>query len=220
MTVLQDTFINPFSDNPVLCISNGMVALEDVSHDLMNAQQKGQSAMETFTKERLSCTATSSLFDPMKKLQLKTFSTMKKVVNVSSNKKIVPMKASRNLFSTLCLIMEKRKLDLQDVFSYPLGPFPWSLADGMGGLKKTSKVSILHELEKGTEHWNDQLTHHVSLIDGMAILQKAKVTPMTYGQLSNKLLQTILGMSINADRIDVVFDTYIDNSIKDAERIK
>ena len=49
------------------------------------------------------------------------------------------MKASRNLFSTLCLIMEKRKLNLEDMFRYPLGPFPWSLADGMGGLKKHQK---------------------------------------------------------------------------------
>ena len=70
---------------------------------------------------------------------MKTFSAMKKVVTTSSNKKVVPMKASRNLFSTLCLIMEKRKLDLEDVFRYLLGPFPWSLADGMGGLKKNLK---------------------------------------------------------------------------------
>ena len=116
--------------------------------------------------------------------------------------------------------MEKRKLDLQDVFRYPLGPSPWALADSMGGLKKTSKVSILHELEKSTEPWNSHLSHHVSLIDGMAILQKAKVSAVTFGQLANKLFQTIIGMSTCAARIDVVFDTYIDNSIKDAERIK
>ena len=136
----------------------------------------------------------------------------------SSNKKVIPMKTSRNLFSTLCLIMEKRKLDLQEVFRYLLGPFPWALADTMGGLKKTLKVSI--ELEKSTEPWNSQLSHHVSLIDGMAILQKEKVSAITFGQLANKLLQTIIKMSTCAARIDVVFDTYIDNSIKDAERIK
>ena len=67
---------------------------------------------------------------------------------------------------------------------------------------------------------NNNQTNHVSLIDGMAILQKAKVTGMTFGQLSNKLLQTILQMSSNANRIDVVFDTYVKNSIKDAERLK
>ena len=90
----------------------------------------------------------------------------------------------------------------------------------MGGLKKTSKVAILHELEKTVSPLNDNQSNHVSLIDGMAILQKAKVTGMTFGELSNKLLQTILRMSSNANRIDGVFDTYIKNSIKDAERLK
>ena len=92
VSLLQDTFINPFSDNPVLCISNGMVASDEISKDLLNAKDKGRISMETFTNERLSSTATSCLFDPIKKLQLKTFSTMKKVV-ASSNKKIVLMKA-------------------------------------------------------------------------------------------------------------------------------
>jgi hypothetical protein len=53
-------------------------------------------------------------------------------------------------------------------------------------LWKTNKVPILHELEKNTEPWSIPLSHHVSLIDCMAILHKAKVTSMTYGQLGNK----------------------------------
>ena len=66
--------------------------------------------------------------------------------------------------------MEKRQLDLKKVFCYPLGPFHWSLADSNGGLKKTSKVSILHESEKDTEPVVEPIVHHVSIIGGMAML--------------------------------------------------
>lgn len=64
---MRDTFINPFSDNPLLSISNGMVASSDVEADLMNAKEKGRVAMEKFFQERLSDTAKYSLYDKMTK---------------------------------------------------------------------------------------------------------------------------------------------------------
>ena len=65
---------------------------------------------------------------------------MTKIVKTRSSTKIILMKVIRNLFAHIALIMEKRQLDLKKVFCYPLGPFPWSLADSNGGLKKTSSV--------------------------------------------------------------------------------
>ena len=47
------------------------------------------------------------------------------------------MKAQRDLFGRLSLIMQTRHIDLEDVFSYPLGPQSWPLAGMMGGLRKT-----------------------------------------------------------------------------------
>ena len=35
------------------------------------------------------------------------------------------------------------------VFSDPLGPIPWVLEEANGKLKKSSKVKIMHEQEKG-----------------------------------------------------------------------
>ena len=83
----------------------------------------------------------------------------------------------------------------------------------MAGSRKR-QVSILHDLEKGTEPVDGPLLHHVSVIDGMALLQKVNVNGLTYGQLGNKILQMILSISCHADRIDVVYDTYNDISIK------
>ena len=54
----------------------------------------------------------------------------------------------------------------------------------------------------------------------MSMLQKINVIGLTYGQLANKILQMALSISLHAERIDVVFDTYRAISIKNAERIK
>ena len=71
-----------------------------------------------------------------------------------------------------------------------------------------------------TEPVDEPSLRHLSVIDGMAILQKVNVNGLTYGQMGNKILQMILSISCHADRIDVVFDTYNDISIKSAERVK
>ena len=116
------------------------------------------------------------------------------MVKVKCNCKIIPMKASRNLFSHIALILQTRAVALKDVFCYPLGPIPWSLGGVIGGLNKTPKVTILHELEKGIEPV-DRPSEYASIVDGMAILQKAKVNGLTYGEMAKKILGTVIGIS-------------------------
>ena len=57
----------------------------------------------------------------------------------------IPIKVHRNLFGQIAIIMQNRNIDLKEVFAYPLGPLPWSL----GELIKTSKVALVHKIEKG-----------------------------------------------------------------------
>ena len=52
------------------------------------------------------------------------------------------------------------------------------------------------------------------------MLQKINVIGLSYGQVANKILQMALSISLHAERIDVVFDTYRAISIKNAERTK
>ena len=49
----QNLFINPFTPNDLLCISNGSLATEAVKSDLLGALQKGKDAMQTFIDDRL-----------------------------------------------------------------------------------------------------------------------------------------------------------------------
>ena len=219
MKTFNDIFINPFEDSPLLCISNGMLASIDVCEDLTNAKDIGKTKMKQFAEDRMSEGGKSSLFEPIKKLKLKTFSSMIKKRDATANKKTIPMKATKDLFGQIALIMRKRDLDLKQVFCYPLGPIPWALAGVMGELKKTNKASILHELEKATTPLERPPSNNVTIINGMAVLQKARANGLTFGQLAQTILGNVLSSAVNASRIDVVFYVYISNSIKSAERL-
>ena len=128
-------------------------------------------AMETFIETRLLKGTTMSMFDPIKKLKQGTFSSMCKNMKITCKNKEVSLRASRRLFAQVCIVMQRRETDLKNVFKYPLGPFPWSLAGQTGELKKTSKVGILHALEKYVERMDDYQHNHVCITDGMALIQ-------------------------------------------------
>ena len=55
----------------------------------------------------------------------------------------------------------------------------------------------------------------------MAYLRKIKTkTLKAFGDLCDKTLKMVLIKATKASRIDFVFDTYIEGSIKDAERVR
>ena len=55
-------------------------------------------------------------------------------------------------------------------------------------------------------------------MDGMALVRQVKNTKMTYSQFATVLLKKVLFIGRDSSRTDVVFDVYLDNSIKDVER--
>ena len=68
-------------------------------------------------------------------------------------------------------------------------------------------------------HWTDIPTGYI--VDVMAYVRKLKTSSMsTFGDLCNQLLITILEICKNASRIDFVFDSYIEGSVKDNEQLR
>ena len=164
--------------------------------------------MKAFIDDRLANTPSVEFFQPIKKLKLKTFSSMKKTTRATVKDKTVPIKSHSNIFGQLALVMQTRCIDLKNVFQYPLGPYPWSLCGSMGELKKTNKSVLMHFLEKDVDP------------DGMTAVQKIKASGKTFSQFSEQLFNTTLALGKSSKRIDVVFDVYKEESIKNAERLR
>ena len=53
VTILTDVFVNPFSEQPLMSISTGVIPTEKVTNDLMNAQEIGKQAMDKFIFTKL-----------------------------------------------------------------------------------------------------------------------------------------------------------------------
>ena len=91
---------------------------------------------------------------------------------------------------------------------------PWSLAEPLSKLRKTSKAALLYKLEGTVEPIVNVSGKYALIVDGMAFVQKGQVSNKTFDQLAMDLLERILKAVMKANRIDVVFDECRNKSIK------
>ena len=201
-----------------MSISAGVLANEKVESDILSAKENGQAAFDKFMKTRLSTEETMSIFDPIKKMKLSSFSSINKTKTCEVNSKIIPGQASKELFVKISLVAQIRSLDMRSVFKFPLGRLPWALVEPMGTVKKTSKATLLHNLEGPVEPLERVSGDYAMVFDGVKYVQQSQVTNKTFGQLSTDLLGKILTTSSKAARTDVVLDVYHDLSIKNMQR--
>ena len=102
--------------------------------------------------------------------------------------------------------------------STPLGPIPWSLAEGNGELKKSSKAKIMHELGKGVTRVERVDVPFIPIFDEMTQVRMVKCTGRTYNQFADDLRKLVVAKSCGSKQMVVVFDMYRENSVKNAER--
>ena len=75
LSIIQECFIDPFSANLLLSISNGILATEKLVSDSFNDFMLGIERMDTVVKER--CIEKSKDFiDPLKRINIETFSKL------------------------------------------------------------------------------------------------------------------------------------------------
>eukprot|EP00745_Piridium_sociabile_P027749 TRINITY_DN44663_c0_g1_i3.p1 TRINITY_DN44663_c0_g1~~TRINITY_DN44663_c0_g1_i3.p1 ORF type:complete len:1606 (-),score=395.32 TRINITY_DN44663_c0_g1_i3:590-5317(-) len=222
MDILENSWVNPMSpeEQDLVGLSTGTIATPDVTKDLLEAHQTGESKYQSFKQTRLDGDPPTVQFhDTMKKLNLKTFSSVGKK-NVHGKKVQDVVKADRKLFGQMILVAERRNLHMRDVLKHPLGPLPWSLANIDSSLRKTNKSALAVELEKSVSCAEDIPRPSACVIDGMNLVYRMNGNNKTFAQLAESALHQVLNEGAHSQRIDVVFDVYRKTSIKDAERCK
>ena len=60
---------------------------------------------------------------------------------------VLPLRMDRDVFARMALLGQFHQIDMQVVFTYPLGALPGSLADPYGLPRKTSKAKLSQQLE-------------------------------------------------------------------------
>ena len=221
-----ESMVNPFETGrtDMIHLSSGLVATPDVKTDLLTVKQQGEECVTDFITNRLLVTE-PDIFSKISKLKLKTFSSMTKKVRVSSGKGTeVTLKNNRNLFARMLLLAQSREIDMKEVLTFSLGPFPLSLSTEMGTLHKTQKSKLMTTLESSVQdHTVDNIPDgNAIVIDGMALVQTTKKLPSTFGEFAEQLFSRVIKLSVyhKSSRVDFVVDRYPDMSIKDLERDK
>ena len=128
--------------------------------------------------------------------------------------------ADKELLGRMAIIASNRSVNPKEIFSYPLGPIPWSLSGPLGTLRKTSKSVFMLELEKQCDKVSEIPGSNIAaVIDAVAIMQICNPGE-TFGSFANQLFKMTKSLTEGMTKVDIVFDKYIEHSIKNLERIK
>ena len=217
MTVLTEAFIDPFGERPLVGIYTGIEIPQSLSDDILAAKEKGQEAMDDFIQKRLEGDKPhTNFFDPISKMKLATFSSLHKTMICKTKNKVIALKSNKDLFGKIAIIAQKRSVGMRYLFKYPLVPL--ALAEKDDTLKKTTKSVLLNKLEGGMVTIEELPSNYCMIIDGMAAVRQRKASSLTYKEFAEKLLKSVIKTVKNTKRINVVFDVYLNNSIKGVER--
>ena len=89
---VSSVFVNPFSEMELVSLSTGIAPTDKIKNGLLNAHAIGKTALNKFIEKRL-VNQRTQYFEPLRKLKLGTFSSMKKVVKVEKNGKVAQFSA-------------------------------------------------------------------------------------------------------------------------------
>ena len=204
-------------------LATGVVLPDSTANSLLGATEAGRQSMKTFISSRIQRNDIN-FWDPIKKLKIKSFSSVAKKTVMKNQTNMLSVNADRELFGRLLVAAKNRDINLKEVLSYELCSVPISLAHPDGSLRKTTKSALMHLLEKDVTCHSSLPTSNLPtafLIDAMALIQMVKSSGSeTFGELSQKyedIVTTALRKN-GCKRVDLIFDQYRSVSIKAGER--
>ena len=157
-----NSFIDKF---PLKSLVSSAIVPTEAKNDIINFAQKGQLQFEQFVETRLLSTSSSSVWDTMKKMKLKTFSNWLEKTKLRIGEKVIKLREERQLVGRFLIIQASRpelvpKLD-KTIGRFEMSVIPRSLCNIDGTLYiPTDKASLMHAIE-GAEDVSVDRSHEV-----------------------------------------------------------
>ena len=219
---------NPFSVK-TLCsrlhniITNEIVP-EDISQQILNAETIGKTVYERFREKRF-LEKTQRICDTVHRNNLKTFASMHQL---PSSKNITQRKTSKSYETAIQRTLDvakERGQTMEQLLKYDISSTSY-LFDKEGFMTSATKSDLTKELEKrlSTVNYkepNADTMMTACLVDVMANVRKIKTKTRetkTFGEFVHNFLNFVKNSAHGASRVDLVFDSYLDKTIKDSER--
>ena len=217
---------NPFCEESLDLIALGSRNICDQSavETLNKIEETGQSQFESFLKERLETNGKreKSIFDT---IQTNRFSIFKARTQRSINKKneITSLKKSCQLFSQLYIASQVRDGDLDEFFRHENSSCPPALSKD-NNVRSGTKADLLHCLleSRGILSSDNTISVDCVILDGAAIVNMLKPNGVSNFQEYAEVMFApfILKQLAKCNRIDLVWDVYLEKSLKSTARNK
>ena len=212
---------NPFEDdyqelvslNSRICIDGS--AVEDIYKLEPTGKEQYLRFVKTVFEER-----SNSIHEPIKKNSFKLFKS--KPQNTSKQgKKVKTLQNNVALFGQLYVAMQSRDGNLEEFFAHEIQSFPPSLSD-YGKLHLPSKKSDLLECINPSQDEESPVQFDCKILDGAVTVHSLPTSAVTtFDDYADKIfipyMKTLLQ---TASRIDVVWDRYVQDSLKESTREK
>ena len=214
---------NPFLEetSDLFVLDTKVVAEESAVSRMRQIESEGKKQCETFISERL-VERKKPLTDPITRNKLSFFATSSQKSS-RATQQLSSMKRDCSLFSRLYISCQTRNGDLDEIFKHENQGCPPSLSD-QGNLRLPKKKSELTEYLQALTVPQSQMPKDVNvvIIDGAAVVNMVKPgNERTFsGYAAGSFIPYIKAQLFHVNRLDIVWDEYLENSLKATTRSK
>lgn len=217
---------NPLTEESadLLVLDTKDVADASVVKTVEEAETLGQEQFETFVKERLREEKTKNMNDPMKKNKLPLFRSPCQREPSKDKQQISSLKSDCAPFSRLLISYQTREGDLDDFFKHKNQGFPPSISQN-GKLRLPGKKSDLTDCIQSLSQPRTRAPTPIdaAIIDGAAAINMVKPTNTvkTFQEYADLVfIPYVKGQLQHVQRLDIIWDEYVPNSLKATTRGK
>ena len=220
VTVIEELG-NPFEEESqdLLVLDTKEIADATVVETVRSVKRIGQEQFDAFTKECL-IDRTKSIDETIHRNKLPLFGTSTRTAS-KGKQQLTSLKNDVELFSRLYISCQTRDGNLEEFFRHENQACPPSLSDA-GRLHLSTKSDLLVCLESLSEAQSEAPSVTNVVLDGAAIIQMLKPgAAKTFEEYAHQVfLPYISGQLQHVSRLDLVWDSYVVDSLKATARAK
>ena len=220
---------NPFAEdsNDLYVLDTKVIMPDEVIAAVRSMEDTGKTQFDGFVGQRIK-DPSDNFYDSISKNNLPLLKSKPKKTPGKSEAKITRMKSNVELFSRMYISCQTRDGDLNTFFEYECHGWPPALAEGINTMRPpTGKADLLPCLEALAQRPRDAPKGEVRIFDGAALVhhlehKKCNSVIRTFGDYAQKQVLPYVARKLNEGtvmRVDVVWDTYRTDSLKESTRL-
>ena len=213
---------NPFLDNfqELLVLDTRNCSSDAVADTVRSIEKLGSSQYQAYVKDVIE-DRTVSIHQPIKKNCLPLFKKLQPKPKSKGKQQMTSLKSDCNLFSHLYIASQARGGDLEEFFLHENHPWPPSISDHGKLRLPTKKSELLACLDVNTPP-TEPSRFDAKIFDGATVVHALPINQAsTFDEYGGMVFLPWMEQQLQScDRVDVVWDSYRPDSLKESTREK